>query len=231
MLERREPVAEGTMAFRFSRPPGFEFKAGQTIDLTLRDSAGDGAGTHTFSIASAPHEGGLMIATRMRDSGYKRALGSLPPGSTLDLAGPFGSLTLHRNPARPALLIAGGIGITPFVSMLRQASHDRREQQITLLYSNHRRRDAAFLEELDALARPGGAIRVFATMTAEDGDPGWAGRNGRIDAPWIRSVVAGLDRPIAYVAGPPAFVASMRQALELAGIPEDDVRSEDFAGY
>jgi ferredoxin-NADP reductase len=219
------------MAFRFSRPPGFEFKAGQTVDLTLHDATGGAAGTHTFSIASAPHEGGLMITTRMRDSDYKRALGALPIGSALDIAGPFGSLTLHKDPARPALLVAGGIGITPFLSMLQQAANDRSGRRIVLLYSNRRRRDAAFLEELDAIARREESIEVLATMTARGGDAGWPGRAGRIDAPWIRSVVARLTRPIAYAAGPPDFVASMRQALDLAGVPEDDVRSEDFAGY
>ncbi|MGH8243743.1 MAG: FAD-dependent oxidoreductase [Steroidobacteraceae bacterium] len=228
-LERREQVAVGTFAIRLSRPEGFDFKPGQTIDLTPRDAAN--AGSHTFSIASAPFQEGLMIATRMRDTPYKRALGSMPSGSSFDLAGPFGSLTLHGDRKRPALLVAGGIGITPFMSMLRQADHDGREQSIALVYSNRSRKDAAFLEELDAIGRRHASFRFVPTMTAPAGDNGWPGRKGRIDAALIESVLPGIAPPIAYVAGSPAFVASMRQALNDAGVGDDDIRSEDFAGY
>ena len=228
-LERREWVAERTMAIRLSRPEGFDFKPGQTIDLTPRDAAN--AGSHTFSIASAPFQEGLMITTRMRDTPYKRALGSMPSGSSFDLAGPFGSLTLHGDRKRPALLLAGGIGITPFMSMLRQADHDGRDTPLALVYSNRNRKDAAFLEELDALARRRGNFRLLPTMTAPADNDGWPGRKGRIDAALIGPVLRGIAPPIAYVAGSPAFIASMRQALNVAGIGDDDIRSEDFAGY
>lgn len=228
-LERRERVAERTMAIRLARPAGFEFKPGQTIDLTPRDAAN--AGSHTFSIASAPWQAGLTIATRMRDTPYKRALGAMPVGAALELAGPFGSLTLHGDRKRPALLLAGGIGITPFMSMLRQADHDGRDTPLVLFYSNRSPKDAAFLDELDALARRRGSFRLFPTMTAPAGDNDWPGRKGRIDAALIESVLRGIAPPIAYVAGSPAFVASMREALNGAGVGDDDIRSEDFAGY
>ena len=232
-LERREWVAERTMAIRLARPAGFEFKPGQTIDLAPRDAAGAAglAGSHTFSISSAPWQAGLTIATRMRDTPYKRALAALPVGSALDLAGPFGSLTLHGDRKRPALLLAGGIGITPFMSMLRQADHDERDTPLLLLYSNRSRKDAAFLDELETLARRRENFRLFPTMTAPAGDDGWSGRKGRIDAALIESALPGIAPPIAYVAGTPAFVASMRQVLNDAGVGDDDIRSEDFAGY
>ena len=125
-LQACEEIADGTMAFHFQRPAGFTFKAGQAIDLILpaATAADVASARHAFSLVSAPMEQELMIATRMRDSTFKRALKSLPIGSQVDIEGPFGSLTLHNDRARPAVFIAGGIGITPFMSVLRQATHD-----------------------------------------------------------------------------------------------------------
>lgn len=126
-LKNRQEVAEGTMAFSFEKPAGFEFKAGQFIDVTLidppeTDAEGD---TRGFSIASAPYEEDLMVATRMRDTAFKRVLKTMPLGTEVRIEGPFGSLTLHNNVARPAVFLAGGIGITPFRSILLQAAKDK----------------------------------------------------------------------------------------------------------
>jgi len=87
----------------------------------------------------------------MRDSAFKRTFKSVRIGAPVQLEGPFGSLTLHNNRARPAVFIAGGIGITPFMSILRQAAKDQLHQRLLLLYSNRRPEDAAFLAELQRL--------------------------------------------------------------------------------
>ena len=119
-LKSREEVAQGTMAFHFEKPAGWTFKAGQFIDITLLDPAEtDTEGnTRGFSIASAPQEETLMVATRMRDTAFKRVLKTMPLGTAAKIEGPFGNLTLHNNATRPAVLLAGGIGITPFRSIL-----------------------------------------------------------------------------------------------------------------
>lgn len=152
-LRAQQPVAHGTRAFHFDKPAGFAFEPGQAIDVVLPEPP-DGdpqSARHTFSIVSAPFENELVVATRMRDSAFKRALGKLPVGAGITIEGPSGSLTLHQDRARPAVFIAGGIGITPFMSILRQAAHDHLAQRLVLLYSNRRPEDAAFLAELQAL--------------------------------------------------------------------------------
>jgi len=233
-LAGREPIAHGTMAFHLDKPPGFAFKPGQAIDVVLADApVGDVQSTrHTFSIVSAPFENELVVATRLRDSPYKRALGSLPVGARLDIEGPFGSLRLHEDPARPAVLIAGGIGITPFISMLRQAMHDRLAQQIVLVYSNRRPEDAAFLAELQQLQQRSAQFRLIATMTSMSSSAlAWDGPTGQIDEALVRQVASGVSRPIYYVVGPPAMAEAIRQTLNDAGVDDDDIRSEEFYGY
>lgn len=233
-LQDREDLAEGTMAFHFAKPPGFAFKPGQSIDLILpAPPDGDAqSARHTFSIVSAPFESDLTIATRMRDSAFKRTLKSLPIGAALLFEGPFGSLTLHGNRARSAVLIAGGIGITPFVSILRQAAQDQLPQSLVLLYSNRRPEDAAFLAELQALAGQNRNFRLLATMT----DMGksarsWTGETGRIDEALLKRIGSELATPIYYLAGPPTLVEAMRKNLNLASVDDDDIRSEEFYGY
>jgi len=159
LLSRIE-VAEGTMAFHFEKPAQFDFKPGQSADVTLSnppeiDSEGN---TRTFSIASSPFENQLVFATRMRDTAFKRSLKKAPLGTDVKIDSPMGSFTLHRNSAKPAVFLAGGIGITPFISIVRQADHDRLLHKLYLFYSNWRPEDACFFE---ALQRNGfGKVRL-----------------------------------------------------------------------
>lgn len=229
----REDVAQGTAAFHFERPAGFTFKAGQAVDLVLdAPTSGGEAPRHAFSIASAPSEDRLTIATRLRDSAFKRALAALPVGGAAGLDGPFGSLTLHGDRSRPALLIAGGIGITPYRSMLRQAVRDASPRRIVLLYSNHRPEDSAFLGELGELERTLPQFRLMPVMTAMNrSNESWSGLAGRIDLAMLRGILADLPRPVCYATGSTAMVAATTKLLNEAGVLDDDIRSEAFAGY
>ena len=233
-LAAREQVAEGTMAFHFDKPPGFSFKAGQAIDLVLPGEPAAEAQSvrHTFSLVSAPFQDELVVATRMRDTAYKRTLKTLPVGTPVRLEGPFGSLTLHNDRARAAVFIAGGIGITPFMSILRQAANDRQPQRLPLIYSNRRPEDAAFLAELQQLEQLNKGFRLVATMTemAKSGRQ-WDGETRLIDADLVKRVGGQLPAPVYYLAGPPAMVEALRKTLNGAGIDDDDVRSEEFYGY
>ena len=221
----RAEVARGTLALRLEKPAGFAFKAGQAMDVILADGE-----AHAFSIVSAPYEDELAVATRLRDTTYKRALASLGEGDTGSLDGPFGSLTLHKDAARPAIFVAGGIGITPFMSILRQAARERAQRDLVLVYSNRSPGDAAFLDELVELGRRHPRIRVVATMTEAQGSS-WRGETRFVGADLLREVGAGLANPVWYVAGPPGMVRATRAALESQGVDDEDLRVEEFTGY
>ncbi len=233
-LTKREEIAERTMAFHFARPAGFQFRAGQAIDMTLLDPPEtDGEGnTRAFSIASAPFDSDLMIATRMRDTAFKRVLGSAGLGVQVKIDGPSGSFVLHRKTEKPAVFLAGGIGITPFFSIIRQAIHDRTAHQIFLFYSNRRPEDAAFLDFLEQAAIQHSNFHLIATMTEMDRSRrAWKGATGFIDKDMLSKHLPTLEGPIYYVAGPPGMVVALRQVLTSAGVDEDDIRTEEFAGY
>jgi len=223
-LTGREELAEGTMAFRFAKPAGFDFKPGQSANFTLLDPPAEpNSIRRTFSLASAPFEDELAVATRMREgSGFKRALKALPLGTKVRLVGPAGNMTLHEDPARAAVLIAGGIGITPFRSMLLQAEHDRLEHSLYLAYSNRRREHAAFLAELQALEKRNPRFRLLAAMTDTD---------GFINEETLKRFAGSAASPVYYLAGPPAMVEAMKAILTRNGVGGDDLRSEEFYGY
>jgi ferredoxin-NADP reductase len=229
----RTEVAEGTLAFRFEKPRNFAFKAGQYIDLTLSGSEpGSNGLTHTFSIASSPFDEDLMVTTRMRNTAFKQALSTLPIGSGATIEGPMGSFTLHNNTARPAVFLAGGIGIAPFLSMLSHANEEKLRHPIVLFYANRYLEDAAFLDALRELERANPRFRFIPTLTRTDRNyRDWKGETGHIDKEMLFTKVGILRGPIYYVAGPPTMVAAMRLTLSDAGVDEDDIRTEEFPGY
>ena len=231
---KHETIAEGTMAFHFHKPDGFRYKAGQSVDMTLiapaeTDASGN---TRAFSLVSAPFENQLQVATRLRDSAFKRTLRTLPAGGKVKIDGPFGSMTLHNRVERPALFLAGGIGITPFMSMLRQAGKDQAPHRLYLFYANRRSEDAPFLDELRQLEKANTNFTFVPTMTeADKSRQPWQGETGYIRRELIAKHITDLSAPVCYVAGPPAMVAAMRGMLNGAGVDDDDIRSEEFAGY
>ncbi len=233
-LQGSREIAEGTMAFYFEKPKGFSFEPGQFSTLTLlhppqTDVEGD---SRTFSIASAPHEPDLMFATRMRDTSFKRVLKSLAAGTEVDLDGPYGHLTLHKDAARPAVFLAGGIGITPFRSIITDAARRALPHHMILFYSNRRPEDAAFLDELVAGEKINPRYKFVGTMAEmKKSRQPWNGERGFISREMLARHIENLAAPVYYTAGPPAMVAAMEKMLRAAGVAGDDIRMERFSGY
>jgi len=228
-----EEIAKAARAFHFEKPEGFDFTPGQSIDLVLPEGFPGETGDRrrTFSIVSAPNEDRLTIGTRMRKSAYKQPLAEAKPGENVRVVGPKGTMALHDESDRAIVMIAGGIGITPFMSIIRNEAEQESPRPMALLYSNHRPADAAYMDELRALEKRLDGFHMVATMTAlEDGDD-WDGETRRIDAEMVEGAASGLPRPNSYIAGTRDICEAMRQRLEERGIADDDIHSEDFTGY
>ena len=233
-LISREEVAEGTMAFHFEKPSGFSFRAGQFADVTLTDplETDTEGNTRSFSIASPPFANELVFTTRMRDTAFKRSLKEATSATKLKISPAAGSFTLHKNLAKPAVFLAGGIGITPFLSMVQQADRDRLSQKLYLFYSNRRPEDAAFLDTLKALETTNSNFRLICTKTEmSKSKKEWKGETALIDKEMLCRHLADLQGPIYYIAGPPAMVTAMRETLVSAGVEETDIRTDEFVGY
>jgi ferredoxin-NADP reductase len=233
-LVGRNMVADQTMSFRFKKPDGWSYRAGQFVDITLLDPPETDAegNLRGFSISSAPREGIITITTRLRDTAFKRVLQRMPFGTPVKVEGPFGDLRLH-NKVRPAVLLAGGIGITPFRSILVEAvGGGGLRYPVVVFHANRRPQDAAFADELRSLAERDPNLLFVPTVTgATAPEQAWDGERGRIDADMLARHLGDVADPIYYVAGPPGMVQGLRSMLLASGVDEDDVRIEEFTGY
>jgi ferredoxin-NADP reductase len=233
-LRDRQEIAERTMVFRFEKPASFKFTPGQFIDITLlnpleTDAEGNARG---FSIASAPYEDFIMVATRLRDTAFKRVLRSVPSGTEVKIEGPFGNLRLHNAKSRAAVVLTGGIGITPFRSILLHAAKEKLPHRIFLFYANRRPEDAAFLDELQQLERQNPKYKLIACMTEmEKSSHSWSGERGAINWQMLAKYLKGVASPVYYITGPPPMVKAMHTMLVDAGVDDDNIRIEEFAGY
>jgi ferredoxin-NADP reductase len=233
-LRSREEVADGATAFRFDKPSGWVFKAGQFLDMTLLDPAETDAegNTRSFSIASGPSEDSLMVATRMRDTAFKRVLKTMPLGTAVKIEGPFGDLILPSDATRSIVFLAGGIGITPFRSMLVQAAHQHLPHRLFLFYSNRRPEDAPFLDELETLQQANPRYTLIPSMTgmATSHQP-WTGEIGLIDQAMLSRHLSNSVAPLYFIAGPPEMVKGLHAMLTKQSVSDRDIHAEEFSGY
>jgi ferredoxin-NADP reductase len=233
-LGDREQIAERTIACRLEKPADFAFKPGQFVEITLlnppeTDAEGN---SRAFSIASSPRDDFLLVATRLRESAFKRVLSHAPQGTPVKIDGPFGDLRLHNDSSRTAVMLCGGIGITPFRSIIVNATENKLPHRIFLFYSNRRPEDAPFLEELQALEKQNPRFTLIGCMTEmERSRRRWDGERGKINRQMLEKYLGGLPSAIYYITGPPGFVAGMRTMLAETGIDDDNVRTEEFGGY
>jgi ferredoxin-NADP reductase len=232
-IKEKTEVAKGTLMVVFDLlGREVDFTPGQYFWVELLNSSYDderGLRRH-ISVVTSPNERGVLgLATRVRDSAFKRTLAELEVGDEVDVEEPKGDFRLPDDTSKEYVFIAGGIGITVFRSMLRFIDEERLPYQVTLVYSNRDRESTAFLNELEELERDIDGLRVVLTMTD---DPGWDGESRRIDAAFLRDHLEGDLRSYTYlVAGPPDMVNGVAEMLQAEGVPEEQLHPARFSGY
>lgn len=233
-LAGREWVAHETLAIRVERPARFTFRPGQYVDLTIpnlaeRDALGP---IRSLSMASAPEAQYLEFVMRLRETAFKRALATMPTGARLLLEGPLDDLDFDRDTGRHRAFIAGGVGIAPFLSLLRGALATKSPIRTTLFYSNRRPEDAAYLQELLDLERAIPGFRLIPTMTrVAESRRAWKGETDRLGLGLFERYLPRLDGLLYYIVGAPTLVSELRWDLVSAGVSDTDIAIELYVGY
>ncbi len=218
------------VSIRFDKPPGFDYLPGQYIFVTV-DSV-DGKLTKHLTISSSPTEPDhLEVTKRLTGHPFANALSSLTPGDSVTLDGAYGSRDFTFTGEHPKLLLlTGGIGVTPFRSIIRYCADMCLKTDIVLLYSNRHEWDIAFRDEFDEIQRANGNLRVVYTVTKPTEE--WRGLTGRVDAHMISNEINDCHERLAYVSGPRPMVDEMVAVLrEGLGLDPGHVRYQYFPGF
>jgi glycine betaine catabolism B len=197
-----------------------------------------------FTISSSPTENFIMFSTRIRDSPYKKRLSTLEEGSRVKVRGPEGQFVLHEDYSKPAVFLSGGIGVTPFRSMIKYATGKQLPLKIVMFDSNRNPENILFKKEFDDWANVNKNLKIIYSIS-EDQDRNeqhhssstandWKGEHGRIDKAMILRYLDTnmLNNSIFYICGPPSMLKAMQSLLQdNLDIPKERIKVEEFVGY
>ena len=196
-----------------------------------------------FTISSSPTENFIMFSTRIRDSPYKKRLSTLEEGNKVKVRGPEGQFVLHQDYSKPAVFLSGGIGVTPFRSMIKYATDKQLPLQIVMFDSNRNRDNILFKREFDNWAKNNNNLKLIYTISEDHGRQeqqssstasDWKGEYGRIDKAMILKYLDTnmLNNSIFYICGPPSMLQAMQSLLQdNLEIPRERIKVEEFTGY
>lgn len=216
----------------------FEHTAGQYAFFDIGSVYNDPKGpVRHFTIASSPTEEFILISTRIRDSPYKKQLDSLQNGTKVKVRGPLGKFTLHEDYSKPAIFLSGGIGVTPFRSMIKYATDKNLPVRIIMFDSNKNQENILFKMDFENCTNTNKNLRIIYTITEEQNvteNKEWKGEKGRIDMAMLKRHLepGDLEKSIFYLCGPPPMVKAMQEMLDQnLQVPGERIKVEEFTGY
>jgi ferredoxin-NADP reductase/nitrite reductase/ring-hydroxylating ferredoxin subunit len=242
LLEKTSIAGTDIVSFKFSRTDAqnhLNYKAGQysVVDLgTKEDPEGP---TRSFTIASSPSEEDfILISTRIRDTPFKKKLASMDIGSPVNITAPLGEFVLPTDYSNPLVFLSGGIGVTPFRSMLKYVTDNQLPVKIIVFDSNRNQGNILYKEEFDEWAKLNKNLKIVYTIaddpSAVDKENSWGGERGYINQAMLTKYLTSiqLNNSIFYICGPPAMLNAMQKLLEVdLNIPKQRIKIEEFTGY
>jgi glycine betaine catabolism B len=250
-LTKKDKV-EGTdvMSFKFSKQNDqlenkttlLDYTAGQFAFFDIGEVYNDPKGPiRHFTISSSPTEDFIMFSTRIRDSPYKKRLSTLEEGAKVKVRGPEGQFVLHQDYSKPAVFLSGGIGVTPFRSMIKYTTDKQLPTRIIMFDSNRNRSNILFKKEFDDWAGSNKNLKIIYTIDEDEHHEQslssaneWKGEYGRINKAMILKYIDTnvLNNSIFYICGPPGMLKAMQALLQQElNIPKEIIKVEEFTGY
>lgn len=226
-LIKSELVAEKVKAMTFSVEPWVKHQAGQYYDLRLTSEDGYQA-IRSYSVASAPKNNELEFGIELLENGeVSPYLFEMQPGDQLELRGPLGDFGWDEKMDGDLVMIAGGTGMVPEMSMLRHYIEIADKRVVRFLISARSLDKVLYRDELESLAKQNDQLKVLMTLTGEQ-PKDWSGYSRRVDVQMLEEVLEGVNNPRIYICGPTSFVSGVENLLIEMGYPADRIKIESF---
>jgi ferredoxin-NADP reductase len=227
-LVKTQHEAANIVTFFFKPEKPLHYTAGQFIELTVpHDSPDDRGIKRWFTLSSSPTDEYLTITTKFVPEGgstFKQALRFLDPGDTLTMSDPMGDFVLPKLIQTPLVFVAGGIGITPFHSMLSWLGSTKETRPIKLIYGVRNEEEIIFQDTFEKAGQ-------HATIVVSDPSSAWGGERGRINAEMVLGLTDLTDDTLIYVSGPEPLVESLGRDLKKAGVQSRQLVLDEFPNY
>jgi ferredoxin-NADP reductase len=233
-LTGKEEVAHDVYDFVFRGDRPLAFRPGQYLEWTYKHPRADSRGNRRyFTIASSPTERDIRIGVKFYDraSSFKKSMLGMRPGDTIIASQLAGDFTLPRSQKKKLVFIAGGIGITPFRSMIKYITDAQQRRTVTLLYSVRVPQDIAYADIFEEASRAWGLKTVYAVTDADSVLPGWIGQRGAIDAACIKREVPDWRDRVFYLSGPHSMVVAFEVTLCDMGVARRNIKTDFFPGF
>jgi ferredoxin-NADP reductase len=234
ILKKKDMVAKLTCYAEFDlQGEQVDFTPGQYFFVTLKpgDEEHKEELTHHFSIVNSPNQKGVLAFTtrlKLEESLFKRTLNESKIGDEVEIGKIAGTFVLPERSDKPIVFIALGIGITPYMSMLRFAFEEKKNYKFTLIYSDNKTESMAFLSELKQMEKDHPNFKLIISVTKEEG---WQGEKRHVTGQFLKDYLKDIEKNLYYISGPPKVVEAVAQSLKDAHIPDDNIKTDSFSGY
>jgi ferredoxin-NADP reductase len=233
-LTEKFQLASDVYDFRFQHSQKFSFTSGQYLEWTLPHNKPDNRGNRRYlTIASSPTEEDIMVGVKFYEnsSSFKKKLLSLPVGEEIFAGQLSGDFVLPKNPSEKLIFMAGGIGITPFRSMLKSLIDINQQREITLIYSNKSENEIVYKDVIKDAENKIGLKTVFVLTDKKAIRKGWEGWSGRVNKELIKSSVPDYKNSKFYISGPKSFVDGSKLILKNLGVSRKRIITDYFPGF